>query len=101
MRSLMERLKTDDNILDQELEESQGDYNKMKVVFEKRIKLYNSYLSREGLSELDRLMLSNKKEWTMSHLLSLIMKEETVDKFSELTKRIYRLEKKTAELPEY
>jgi hypothetical protein len=101
MRSLMERLKADDNILDQELEESQGDYNKMKVVFEKRIKLYNRYLSREGLSELDRLMLSNKKEWTMSHLLSLIMKEETVDKFSELTKRIYRLEKKTAELPEY
>jgi hypothetical protein len=37
----------------------------------------------------------------MSHLLSLIEHEETTNKLSELTKRIYRLEKKTAALPEY
>ncbi len=37
----------------------------------------------------------------MSNLLSLIMQEETTNKFSELTKRIYRLEKKTAGMAEY
>ena len=37
----------------------------------------------------------------MSHPLSLIEHENTTNKFSELTERIYRLEKKTAELPEY
>ena len=42
---------------------------------------------------MDRLTLENKKEWPMSHLLSLIMHEETTDKFGELTKREYRLEK--------
>jgi len=74
----------------------------MKLVFEKKIQLYKRYLKKEeGLSELERLTLSNKKEWAMSHLLSLIIHEETTSKFSELTKRIYRLEKKTAELPEY
>jgi hypothetical protein len=46
-------------------------------------------------------MLLNKKEWSMSHLLFLIMREESTNKFSELTKPIYRLEKKTAGLPEY
>jgi hypothetical protein len=73
----------------------------MKTVFERRIQLYKRFLKKEGLTELDRLRLENKKEWAMSHLLSLIMREETTNKFSELTKRIYRLEKKTAELPEY
>ncbi|MGH9988373.1 MAG: hypothetical protein ACRD8W_30935 [Nitrososphaeraceae archaeon] len=51
--------------------------------------------------ELDSLRLENKKEWQMSHLLSLIIHEETTSKFRELTKRIYRLEKKTAGLSEY
>jgi hypothetical protein len=74
----------------------------MKAVFEKKIQLYKRYLKKqEGLTELDRLMLSNKKEWSMLHLLSFIMHDETTNKFSELTKRIYRLEKKTAGLPEY
>lgn len=53
------------------------------------------------MTELDRIRLENMKEWTMSHLLSLIMHEDTTTKFSELTKQIYRLEKKTAGLPEY
>ena len=97
----MERLKGEDDRLNQELEDSHGTYEKMKAVFEKRIQLYNRYLKRDSLTELDRIRLENKKEWTMSHLLLLIMKEESINKFSELTKRIYRLEKKTAELPEY
>jgi hypothetical protein len=68
MRSLMERLKADDDILDQELEESHGEFDKMKVVFEKKIQLYGRYLNKqEGLTDVDRLMLSNKKEWSMTH----------------------------------
>jgi hypothetical protein len=58
-------------------------------------------LRKKDLTELDRLRLENKKKWAMSHLLSLIMRKETTNKFNELTKRIFRLEKKTAELPEY
>jgi hypothetical protein len=34
----------------------------MKIVFEKKIDLYNRYLRKEGLTEIDRLTLSNKKE---------------------------------------
>jgi hypothetical protein len=102
MRSLMDKLKAEECTLDQELEDSHGEFDKMKVVFEKKIQLYGRYLNKqEGLTELDRLLLSNKKEWTMSHLLLLIMREETIIKFGELTKRIYRLEKKTAGMPEY
>jgi DNA polymerase elongation subunit (family B) len=100
-KGIMSRLQVEDDALNQELEGSQGDYIKMKTVFEKRIQLYTRYLKKEGLREMDRLRLENKNEWSTSDLLSLIVKEETVDKFSELTKPIYRLEKKTAELPEY
>jgi hypothetical protein len=50
MRTLMEKLKVDDDILDQELEDSHGTYEKMKVVFEKRIHLYSKYLKKEGLT---------------------------------------------------
>jgi hypothetical protein len=96
----MESLQAEEDRLDQELEDSHGEYEKMKTVFERRIQLYIRSL-RKKMTELDRLRLENKKEWAMSHLLSLIMREETTNKFSELTKRIYRLEKKTAELPEY
>jgi hypothetical protein len=31
--------------------------------------LYKRFLKKEGLTELDRLRLENKKEWQMSHLL--------------------------------
>ena len=44
---------------------------------------------------MDRLMLTNKKEWSMSHLLSLIQHEETTNKFSELKKRVYGIETDT------
>lgn len=37
----------------------------------------------------------------MSHLVSLIINEDASIKISELTKRIYRLEKKTTGLDEY
>lgn len=34
----------------------------MKAVFEKRIQLYKRYLKENGLTELDRIMLENKKQ---------------------------------------
>ena len=37
----------------------------------------------------------------MSHLLSLIEHGDITSKFSEIKKRIYRLEKKTVGPPEY
>jgi hypothetical protein len=100
-KGIMRRLQAETDALDQELEDSHGEYGKMKAVLEKRINLYRFYLKKEGLTEVDRLVLSNKNEWAMSHLLSLIMREDTTNKFSELTKRIYRLENKTAGSPEY
>ena len=47
----------------------------------------------QGLSELDRLRLENKREWIMSHLLNLIIEKELRDKITSLTKRVYKLEK--------
>ena len=35
----------------------------MKLVFEKKVDLYKRFLKKEGLTELDRLLLENKKEW--------------------------------------
>ncbi len=101
MHILMDKLSAEEDRLDQEQEDSHGEYEKMKLVFEKKVQLYKRYLKKEGLTELDRLRLENKKEWAMSHLLSFIMHVETTNKFSELTKRIYRLEKKTMGLDEY
>jgi hypothetical protein len=98
----MHKLKVEENRLDQEQEDSHGEYDKMKLVFEKNGDLYKRYLKKSELTDrMDRLTLQNKKEWAMSHLLSLIIHEETTNKFSDPTKRIYRLEKKMAGLPEY
>jgi hypothetical protein len=84
--------KAEEDKLNQELEESHGNYEIMKVIFE-RIDLFNRFLKKEGLTDLDRLMLENKREWNMSHLLSLIINEETTTKIRDLTKRVYQLEK--------
>jgi hypothetical protein len=93
MTTLMNKLREEEDKLNQELEESHGNYEIMKVVFEKRIDLFNRFLKEEGLTDLDRLRLENKKEWNMSHLLSLIINEETTIKIRDLTKRVYQLEK--------
>ncbi|MGH9951057.1 MAG: hypothetical protein ACRD5J_05475 [Nitrososphaeraceae archaeon] len=89
----MDKLREEEDKLNLELEESHGNYEIMKVVFEKRIDLFNRFLKEEGLTDLDRLRLENKKEWNMSHLLSLIINKETTTKIRDLTKRVYRLEK--------
>lgn len=93
MYTLMASLKAEEDKLNQELEESHGDCEKMKVVFEKRIDLYKRFLKEESLTELDKLRLENKREWTMSHLLNLIIEKELRDRITSLTKRVYKLEK--------
>jgi hypothetical protein len=89
----MERLQMEEDKLDQEQEDSRGEYEKMRLVFEKRIDLYKLFLKEEGLTELDRLQIENKRQWTMSYLLSLIIHEDTTNKISSLTQRMYQLEK--------
>jgi hypothetical protein len=92
MRTLMEQLKMEEDKLDLQQENSHGEYEKMKAVFEKRNQLYKRFLKEESLTDLERLMLSNKKEWQMSHLLGLIEHEDTINKLSDLTERVYHLE---------
>jgi hypothetical protein len=93
MITLMNKLREEEDKLNLELEESHGNYEIMKVVFEKRLDLFSRFLKQESLTDLDRLRLENKKEWNMSHLLSLIINEETTIKIRDLTKRVYQLEK--------
>ena len=77
MRTLINKLKLEDDKFNQELEDSHGDFDKMKLVFEKRIDLYGRFLKDDELTDrIDRLTLDNKKEWTMSHLLNLIVEKE-------------------------
>ena len=93
MPTLMERLKVEEDRLDQGQEDTHGQYEKMKLVFVKKIQLYKRYLKKGELTDqLERLALENKKEWNMSHLLSLMIREELATKVSDLTKRVYRLE---------
>jgi hypothetical protein len=74
--SLLKTLRAQEDRLNLEQESSNGDYIKMKIVFENRIQLYNRSLQEDNLTELERLTLSNKKEWQMSHLLGLIEHED-------------------------
>lgn len=83
----------DDEKLNNELEESHGDPDKMKVALEKKINLYKRFLRKEGLSDLDRISLENKREWASCQLLILIMGKETSKKIIDLTVRVYRREK--------
>lgn len=85
MKTLMDKLKEAGDRLDVEQENSFGSYEKMCTVFEKRIDLHKRFLREESLTELDRLRLESKKEWTVSHLLSLSITEETPNKISNLT----------------
>jgi hypothetical protein len=76
MKTLMGRLREEEDRLDQELEDSHGEFDKMKVVFEMKIQLYGRYLNKqEGLTELDRLMLLNKNGACHTCYLLLCMKK--------------------------
>jgi hypothetical protein len=90
--SIMKILRAKEDELTLEQENSNSEYQKIKAVFEKRIKLYLRYLSEDNLTELERLMLSNKREWQMAHLLGLIESEDMINKISDLTQRVYQLE---------
>jgi hypothetical protein len=91
--NLMDKLGVEEDTLNLEQENTHGDYHKMKLVFEKKVNLYTRYIRKEGLTELDRLRLENKKEWIMSHLFNLIIEKELRDRVTDLTRRVYRLEK--------
>ena len=93
INALMKRLRAEEDKLNLEQENSNGDYEEMKTVFEKRIQLYLKYLTEDDLTDLDRLRLENKKEWQMAHLLGLIEHNDITNKISDLTKRVYELGK--------
>lgn len=91
---MKDKLKLEDDKLNQELGNSHGsDPDKIQVVFKKRFELYKRYLKKDTPNNIERLTLENKKEWTMSHLLNLIMEKELRDRITSLTKRVYKLEK--------
>jgi hypothetical protein len=93
MQNLKDKLKVEEENLNIELEESHGDPNKMKVALETKINLYIRFLKEDDLSDLDRLSLENKKEWALCQHLILILEKESSKKITDLTKRVYRLEK--------
>ena len=101
MPTLMDSLRKEQDKLDLEQENTHGDYEKMKVVFEKKIQLHKRFLKKEGLTELDRLRLENKKEWIMSHLLGFIEHENSMKLISNLIQRVYELEKIVQALQDY
>jgi hypothetical protein len=84
MSALMDRLKIEEDKLNQGQEDSHGEYAKMKAVFEKRFQLYLKYLTEDDLTDLDKLRLENKKEWQMAHLLELIEHEDITNKISDI-----------------
>jgi hypothetical protein len=53
MSTLMDKLKVEEDKLNLELEESHGNYEIMKVVFEKRLDLFSRFLKQESLTNLD------------------------------------------------
>lgn len=66
----------------------------MKSILERRLNCTDDFLKEEGLMELDKIILENKKHWQLAHLLGLIEHKEIITKLSNLIERIDRLEKK-------
>jgi hypothetical protein len=89
----MDELKMEDERLNLELEKSRGDPNKMKIALERKINLYNRFLKKSDLGDLDKLSLENKREWALCHHLIIVMGKETNMKIADLTRRVNRLEK--------
>jgi hypothetical protein len=63
MKTMMDRLQVEEDKLNLEQEDSHEDFEKMRSIFEKRIDLYKRFLKKEGLTELNRHRLENKREW--------------------------------------
>ena len=90
--TLMDNIRKETDILDQELEEAHGEFDRTKAVLEKKIALYSRYENSERLTKMDRLDVQNKKNWYMAYLLGLIEHEDLINKINEFTERVYRLE---------
>jgi len=58
-----------------------------------KAELHKRYLKKDSLCEIDKLTLTNNKEWMMSRLLNLVIEQELRERITDLTKRVYRLEK--------
>ena len=57
-KMMIDKLKIEDDKLNQELEDSHGDPNRMSMgTLEKRINLYKQFLKQDDLSDLDRISL--------------------------------------------
>lgn len=88
----MDIIRKETDKLDQKLEGAHGEFNKTKAVLEKKRALYSRYENSEGLTKMDRLEVQNEKNWYMAHLLGLIEHEDIINKISELTERVNKLE---------
>jgi type III secretory pathway component EscU len=60
-KMMIDKLKIEDDKINQELEDSHGDPNRMKVALEKRINLYKRFFKQDDLSNLDRISLKIKE----------------------------------------
>jgi hypothetical protein len=76
--------------------ERQDAHGKIKAIFEKRTQLYKRYPKEDSLTELERLMLSNRQEWQMSHFLGLKEHEDITNKLSDPIQHVYQLKKAAA-----
>jgi hypothetical protein len=95
MIASMDTIRKETDKLDLELEEAHGEFDKTKTILEKKIAFYSRYENSDRLTRMDRLEVQNKKNWYMGHLLGLIEHEDLVNKISELTERINKLEQIT------
>jgi hypothetical protein len=91
----MDIIRKETDKLGLELEEAHGEFDKTKAILEKKIAFYSRYENSDRLTRMDRLEVQNKKNWYMAHLLGLIEHEELINKISELTKRVNKLEQTT------
>jgi flagellar biosynthesis chaperone FliJ len=92
MIASMDTIRKETDKLDLELEEAHGEFDKTKTILEKKIAFYSRYENSHRLTRIDILEVQNKKNWYMAHLLGLIEHEDLVNKISELTERVNKLE---------
>ncbi|MGH9975975.1 MAG: hypothetical protein ACRD8Z_09100 [Nitrososphaeraceae archaeon] len=75
-KMMIDKLKIEDDKLNQELEDSHGDPNRIQVALEKRINLHKRFFKQDDLSNLDRTSLKIIENGALCHLLILIIKKE-------------------------
>jgi hypothetical protein len=60
--SITKKLQAAEDRLNQELENAHGEYEQTKAILEKKIQLYNRYQKEDDITEVERLMVSNRQE---------------------------------------